>query len=86
MSREEGKSKNRLYKLDTRLLAKLDANIIDTRLHVLEHVLGELLDCGEAALLEAEYVAEEGEQLLPKIVTDIPQILVRSKESPCHQR
>lgn len=67
-------------------MAKFNANIVDTRLHVLEDVLGELLDGGEAALLETEYVPKEGQQLLPKIVTYIPQILVRSKESPGHQR
>jgi len=66
------------------LLAKLHANVVDARLHVLQHVLREFLDGGEAALLEAEDVAQKGEQLLPEIVADVAQVLVGSKEAPGH--
>jgi len=51
---------------------------------MLQHFLREFLDGGEAALLEAEDVAQKGEQLLPEVVAEVAQVLVGSKEGPGH--
>lgn len=67
------------------LLTKLYCNIVNTRLHVLQHILREVLDGGEATLLKAVDIRQEGQQLLSEVMAYIPQILIRAEKSPRHQ-
>lgn len=74
-----------ILKIHHILLTKLYCNIVNTRLHVLQHILREVLDGGEATLLKAVDIRQEGQQLLPEVMAYVPQILVRPEEAPRHQ-
>lgn len=52
---------------------------------MLQHILREVLDGGEATLLEAVDIRQEGQQLLSEVMAYIPQILIRPEEAPGHQ-
>lgn len=74
-----------ILKIHHILLTKLYCNIVNTRLHVLQHILREVLDGGEATLLKAVDIRQEGQQLLSEVMAYVPQILVRPEEAPRHQ-
>lgn len=67
------------------LLTKFNAYIINSSFHMIQNIVGKVLQCGVTTLLKTKDIGQKAQHLISKVVANIFEIFIWSKEAPCHE-